>query len=970
MSHTDKEQINWQVELISPEVQGLRLAAEQGDAEAQFKLGDALEYGKGIYKDTEEAIHWFRQAAEQGHIQSKYYLYLYLNNDEGIFWLHQLAKQGYAEAQLNLARYYRNKDITQFIYWLRQAAEQEDTVNELTREFSDIESSQNWARFELGNIYQFGKDGVTKDYEQALFWYQKAVEHGSKLAKGLVESLQQQMQSIEEWRQAAEQGDAEAQYWLGREEERLGHEKAFDWLQKSAKQEYIEAQFHLAQVYETGKGIAQNQEQSVYWYRQIAERDMTQLEIDNTQFDLNQRKNESQENYEQRMTWHRQKLRESYVAAQFNLGYAYENGEGISQDDKQAVYWYRKAAENGYKRAQFFLGCAYYDGQSVPQDYQQAVYWYQQAAQDTEDHFDKGDIDAQFNLAYAYQKGEGISQNDGKAVYWYAKVAKKEDAEAQLQLGKIYDKAEMTQDYEKLISWYRELQVNSRVSNGNKQSRNHDKKSKNQQLDEEQAYYRKYQHLGGLKGYKKHIVSECKKTATDWYQKAAERGYSKALLYLGVTEKNNDESTHWLCQLAFNTIIDNAEYDKLELSEEDDEKAIASLRNQADQGISVAQTVLAYLYKTGNAIPQDETKALFWFEKAAQQQDIVAQYWLGEMYFKGLQFEKAQEYFQTASQNSHDGDYDELDMTKIESQAKNKLTLIQKYFHEQEKQREIEAAKETANKQMLSFLTHTLNNSLGTAPEMVRQTIRLLNDNYQKDIAHYKAINNVISLFATFSIVENLLQTFKQYIIEPEKFQLSWQMDNQGEGTIDLIIAFALRQTLSRIFFQLHEKLEELLLPATNVNLKQLRQSFIDEVIALELNHQTAGQVFTWVKQKFDIFTLTLVNSQQIHFGENKTRFTFLFSVFSEIIFNALKYSDGQNPIQLVWTKEVDTYSFTCSNSFNLNLRYREQGSEKGLFFINKLMTMLKDSHLKYQEENNIFTVKLIFSKTHFEETT
>jgi hypothetical protein len=964
MSHTDKEQINWQVELISPEVQELRLAAEQGDAEAQFKLGDALEYGKGIYKDTEEAIHWFRQAAEQGHIQSKYYLYLYLNNDEGIYWLHQLAKQGYAEAQLNLARKYQNENITQFIYWLRQAAEQEDTVNELTREFSDIESSQNWARFELGRIYEYGKEGVAKDYEQALFWYQKAVEHGSKLAKGLVENLQQQMQSIEECRQAAEQGDAEAQYWLGGEEYHSeNHEKALEFYQKSAKQGHINAQFHLAQIYENGQGVAQNQEQAIYWYRQIAERDITQLEIDNTQFDLNQRKNESQENYEQRMAWHHQELRKIYVEAQFNLGYAYDSGEGISQNDKQAVYWYRKAAENGYKRAQFFLGCAYYDGQSVPQDYQQAVYWYQQATQNTEDHFDKGDIEAQFNLAYAYQKGEGISQDDGKAVYWYTKVG---NAEAQFQLGKIYDKAEMT--YEKLISWYRELQVNSHVSS---RYYDHDKKFRNQQLDEEQAYYRKYQNLGGLKGYKKYIVSECKKTAADWYQKAAERGYSKALLYLGVTEKNNDESTHWLCQLAVNTIINNEEYDKLELSEEEDEKAIALLRNQAEQGISVAQTVLAYLYKTGNAIPQDETKALFWFEKAAQQQDIVAQYWLGEMYFKGLKFDKAQKYFQTASQNLHDGDYDELDMTKIESQAKDKLTLIQKYFHEQEKQREIEAAKETANKQMLSFLTHTLNNSLGAAPEMVRQTIRLLSDNYQKDIAHYKAINNVISLFATFSIVENLLQTFKQYIIiEPEKFQLSWQKDNQGEGTIDLIIALALRQTLSRILFQLHEKLEELLPPATNVNLKQLRQSFIDEVVALELNNQTAGQVFTWVKQNFDIFTLTLVNSQQIHFGENKTRFTFLFSVFSEIIFNALKYSDGQNPIQLVWTKEVDTYSFTCSNSFNLNLRYREQGSQKGLFFIKKLMTMLKDSHLEHQEENNIFTVKLIFSKTHFEETT
>lgn len=93
--------------------------------------------------------------------------------------------------------------------------------------------------------------------------------------------------------------------------------------------------------------------------------------------------------------------------------------------------------------------------------------------------------------------------------------------------------------------------------------------------------------------------------------------------------------------------------------------------------------------------------------------------------------------------------------------------------------------KEKANKQMLSFLTHTLNNSLGTAPEILRQTIYLLNREYEKEIAHYKAIKNILSLLTTFSIIENLIQTVKQYTTEPEIFQLSWQQDNQGEGSID-----------------------------------------------------------------------------------------------------------------------------------------------------------------------------------------
>ncbi|MEN8220674.1 MAG: hypothetical protein ABFS56_30845, partial [Pseudomonadota bacterium] len=245
-------------------------------------------------------------------------------------------------------------------------------------------------------------------------------------------------------------------------------------------------------------------------------------------------------------------------------------------------------------------------------------------------------------------------------------------AEAQLQIGKIYDKAEMNQDYEQLISWYRELEVNNHISRSSYHN-DHDKKIINQRLDKEKAHYTQ---SFGPKGYKEHIVSKCKNKLTDWYQEAIKRGSSKALLYIGV-QQDNEESIRSLCQIAVNTIIDNEEYDELELTEEDDEKAISLLRNQAEQGLFVAQTVLAYLYKTGNAIPQEKQKALYWFKKAAQQQDIVAQYWLGEIYFEELQqFEKAQEYFQKASQNPQDREYDELDMTKIESLAKSKLLVL------------------------------------------------------------------------------------------------------------------------------------------------------------------------------------------------------------------------------------------------------------------------------------------------------
>ena len=55
------------------------------------------------------------------------------------------------------------------------------------------------------------------------------------------------------------------------------------------------------------------------------------------------------------------------AAAQFKLGAAYDNGEGVPEDDAEAVKWYRNAAEQGRARAQYNLGSMYEQGEGVPQ---------------------------------------------------------------------------------------------------------------------------------------------------------------------------------------------------------------------------------------------------------------------------------------------------------------------------------------------------------------------------------------------------------------------------------------------------------------------------------------------------------------------------------------------------------------------------------------------------------------------------
>jgi TPR repeat protein len=62
--------------------------------------------------------------------------------------------------------------------------------------------------------------------------------------------------------------------------------------------------------------------------------------------------------------------------AQFDLGYVYEEGDGVPQDDAEAARWYRKAAEQGNADAQFNLGYMHREGRGVPQDFVEAARCY------------------------------------------------------------------------------------------------------------------------------------------------------------------------------------------------------------------------------------------------------------------------------------------------------------------------------------------------------------------------------------------------------------------------------------------------------------------------------------------------------------------------------------------------------------------------------------------------------------------
>jgi hypothetical protein len=135
----------------------------------------------------------------------------------------------------------------------------------------------------------------------------------------------------------------------------------------------------------------------------------------------------------------------------------------------------------------------------------------------------------------------------------------------------------------------------------------------------------------------------------------------------------------------------------------------------------------------------------------------------------------------------------------------------------------IEKNEATVDKKMVSFLTHTLTNSLGTVPSTLRDIIERLSPEYEQKT---KLINELASLVTTFSIVNTLVKTFKLYVADHSRFESSWHQDNQGDSSIELVLALALRETVNNILFS----------PASRVKKKMVSASLFYSPFCLKLS--------------------------------------------------------------------------------------------------------------------------------------
>lgn len=133
------------------------------------------------------------------------------------------------------------------------------------------------------------------------------------------------------------------------------------------------AQYALGEIYTSGKGVRQNYDEALKWYRRAAA--------------------------------------QSHGGAEFMLGKSFTKGHGVPADKEEAVIWYRKAADHSHAEAQYVLGMINILGLVVRRDYVEAAKWHRRAAE-------QGHGEAQLMLGKTYAYGAGMQIDYVHAYLW------------------------------------------------------------------------------------------------------------------------------------------------------------------------------------------------------------------------------------------------------------------------------------------------------------------------------------------------------------------------------------------------------------------------------------------------------------------------------------------------------------------------------------------------------------------------
>lgn len=166
---------------LSAETKALIVKAEAGDTDAQLRVGAAYDYGRGAPRDGNEAMKWYRMAADRGNAEAQNSVGSGLQAEkrygEALPWFEKASAQGHALATNNLA----------YLYDLGLGVKQDRRKGfELYSRAADLGWAE--AMWNIANMYGAGQLGE-KDMVGACVWAVRARKFAAPHERQLLNHL-------------------------------------------------------------------------------------------------------------------------------------------------------------------------------------------------------------------------------------------------------------------------------------------------------------------------------------------------------------------------------------------------------------------------------------------------------------------------------------------------------------------------------------------------------------------------------------------------------------------------------------------------------------------------------------------------------------------------------------------------------------------------------------------------------------
>ena len=324
------------------------LAAQSGDPKAQFTVAGMYKEGKGTEASPEEAQHFFKLAADQGHIEACYQLALHYiinsskNGSDTLNYMKSAADKGLATAQYQLGLWFKNGILVQV------------NAEEAFR-YTKLAADQGLpiAQYAAGLYYEKGY-GVNASPAFALRYLASAASKGEglaqhalgvKLAKNEVPShftlpVKTLFSYVEV---AADKHQIDALFALGMAlyNKEYSHslssadpkKNSVHYLKLAADQEHQKAQYEVSLCYKLGTRVEKSPKEAFKYMEMAA-------------------------------TKHEKPL----AKALFHLAKYYEEGVGIGISAEKAADYMERASREGLPEAFYEMGRYIYQGFGGPSD--------------------------------------------------------------------------------------------------------------------------------------------------------------------------------------------------------------------------------------------------------------------------------------------------------------------------------------------------------------------------------------------------------------------------------------------------------------------------------------------------------------------------------------------------------------------------------------------------------------------------